>query len=75
MVSTSKDDDPSKVTPTMNKVTNTHPKTVKQVDAYLSPVGREKSNQPMACTGIHSDEVPSWIPLMISCCFHLFFFA
>ena len=51
MVSNSKDDHPSKATPIMNKVPNTHPKTAQQAPTHSS-VGEEKSKQPMAHTGI-----------------------
>ena len=52
MVSNSKDDHPSKVTPIMAGVKNVHPKKVVRQQAVQqqaiehSPVGREKSKQP-----------------------------
>ena len=57
MVSNSKDDHPSKITPITNRVPNTIPRTAqqapKQAPTHLSsPVGREKSKQPMAHRGI-----------------------
>ena len=64
MVSNSKDDHPSNVTPIMNVVPNTHPKTAKQTLAYL-PVGEEKSKQPMAHTGVLLDST-----YMVSYGFH-----
>ena len=59
MVSTSKDDHPSKatpITPITNRVPNTHPRTVTQahrhlLSLYFLSVGREKSKQPMAYSG------------------------
>ena len=52
MVSTSKDDHPSKATPIMNRVPNTLPRTVTQAPRhFILSVGREKSKQPMACSG------------------------
>ena len=44
MVSNSKDNHPSKATPIMNRVPNTHPKAVMQAAPHLSPMGREMSN-------------------------------
>ena len=61
-----KDDHPSNVTPITDTVPITHPGTVTQAAAHLTrkSVAREKSKQPMAHTGIQSDKVQSWIPLI-----------
>ena len=50
MVSTSKDDHPSKATPIIDRTPNTLPGTMNEAPRHLS-VGREKSKQPMAYSG------------------------
>ena len=67
MVLNAKDDHPSKAIPIAGRATNTLPRTAMQAIAHFlfsSFVGREKSKQPMAHTGVQSDEVHSWISLI-----------
>ena len=49
MVSRYKDDPESKATPVMNRIPNTVTRTAKQAPRhFITSVGREKSQQPMA---------------------------
>ena len=62
MVSNSKDNHPSKATPIMNRVPNTHPKAVMQAAPHLSPMGREMSNSQWHIQ-VPSEKVHQWILL------------
>ena len=55
MVPNSKDDHPSKATPIMSRTPNTLPTAANQAAKHFKSVGREKSKQPMAHTGVQSD--------------------